>query len=245
VARLRLLAAATGSGHPIGDVAGLSETELRRRISGPREESRPPLGRIVEAIDRLDAEQTERLLGLQLAALGPRSFVEAVVEPLMREVGNRWEKDRLCVAAEHLASASVRNLLGSALLLMPHTSRSSPVLFTTLAGDRHEIGALACALVALDLGANAIYLGPDLPTGEIVAAAGATRAAAVAVSTSQCAPFRQRERGVRELRRALPRDVAFWLGGAGSEGLSLPARVEWIRDLEELEQKILLQVVRR
>jgi len=245
VARLRLLAAATGAGHPIGDVAGLSETELRRRIAGPQEESRPPLGRILEAIDRLDAEQTERLLGLQLAALGPRSFVEAVVEPLMREVGDRWEKDRLCVAAEHLTSASVRNLLGSALRLMPHSSQSSPILFTTLAGERHELGALACALVALDLGAYAIYLGPDLPTGEIVAAAGATRSGAVAVSTSQCAPLRQRERGVRELRRALPRDVALWVGGSGNKGLSLPARVERIKDLEELEQKILLQVHHR
>jgi DNA-binding transcriptional MerR regulator len=245
VARLRLLAAATAAGHPIRDVAGLSEAELRRRIGGPREESHPPLGRILEAIDRLDAEQTERLMGLQLAARGPRGFVEAVVEPLMREVGDRWEKDRLCVSAEHLASASVRNLLGSALLLMPHSSHSPPVLFTTLPGEHHELGALACTLVALDIGANAIYLGPDLPTGEIVAAAGATRASAVAVSTSECTPVRQRERAVRELRRALPRDVAFWLGGGGSEGLSLPARVERIQGLEEFEHKILLLEVRR
>jgi DNA-binding transcriptional MerR regulator/methylmalonyl-CoA mutase cobalamin-binding subunit len=245
VTRLRLLAAASGAGHPIGDIARLSETELRRRTAGPEEEPRPPLRRILEAIAQLDADETERLLGLQLAALGSRGFVEAVAAPLLREVGDRWEQGRLCVAGEHLASASVRNLLGGALRRLPHSSQSSPILFTTLAGERHELGALACAVIAVDLGANAIYLGPDLPTGEVVAAAGATRAGAVAVSTSRCAPARQRERAVRQLRHALPRDVALWIGGGGSEGLTLPARVEGIEGVEGLEQKVLLRQTRR
>jgi DNA-binding transcriptional MerR regulator/methylmalonyl-CoA mutase cobalamin-binding subunit len=245
VARLRLLAAATGAGHPIGDIAGLSETELRRQTAGPEEEARPPLRRILEAIDRLDADETERLLGLQLAALGSRGFVAAVVEPLMREVGDRWEAGRLCVAAEHLASAAIRNLLGGTLRRRSQSSRSLPVLFTTLPGERHELGILSCAAIAIELGVNTIYLGPDLPIGEVVAAAGATRAGAVAVSTSGCAPDRQRERAVRQLRRALPRDVALWIGGGGSEGLSLPDRVERIDSVEDLEQKVLLQEFHR
>jgi DNA-binding transcriptional MerR regulator/methylmalonyl-CoA mutase cobalamin-binding subunit len=245
VARLRLLAAATGAGHPIGDVARLSEAELRRRTAGPGEEPRPQLRLMLEAIDRLDANETERLLGIQLAAQGPRRFVAAVVEPLMREVGNRWEDGRLSIASEHLASAAVRNLLGGMLRRMAPSSQSLPILFTTLPGERHELGALSCTVVAVELGANAIYLGPDLPAGEVVAAAGATHAGAVAVSASGCAPARQRERAVRQLRRALPRDVALWLGGSGSEGLALPDRTERIEGLEDFEQKVLLQEFRR
>ena len=245
VARLRLLAAATGAGHPIGDVARLSEAELRRRTAGPDEEPRPQLRLILEAIDQLDADETERLLGVQLAALGSRWFVAAVVEPLMHEVGDRWEDGRLCIASEHLASAAVRNLLGGTLRRMAQSSQSLPILFTTLPGERHELGVLSCAVIAVELGANAIYLGPDLPAGEVVAAARATRAGAVAVSTSECAPARQRERAVRQLRRALPRDVALWLGGSGSEGLALPAGAERIEGVEEFEQKVLLQEFRR
>jgi methanogenic corrinoid protein MtbC1 len=240
-----LLAAATGAGHPIGDIAKLSEAELRRRTAGPEEEPRPPLHLILEAIDQLDADETERLLGVQLAALGSRWFVAAVVDPLMREVGDRWAEGRLCVAAEHLASACVHNLLGGTLRPKAQSSQSPPILLTTLPGERHELGVLSCAVIAIDLGANAIYLGPDLPTDELVAAAGATRAGAVAVSTSRCAPVRQREEAVRELRRALPRGVALWLGGSGSEGLTLPARVERIDRIEEFEQKVLLQEFRR
>ena len=245
VARLRLLAAATGAGHPIGDVARLSEAELRRRTAGPDEEPRPQLRLILEAIIRLDADETERLLGLQLAALGPRRFVAAVAEPLMHEVGDRWEDGRLCVASEHLASAAVRNLLGGTLRRTAQSSNSLPILFTTLPGERHELGVLSCAVIAVELGANAIYLGPDLPVGEVVAAAGETRAGAVAVGTSACAPARQRERTVRQLRRALPRDVALWIGGTESEKLALPDRTERIEGVDELEQKILLQEFRR
>jgi hypothetical protein len=67
----------------------------------------------------------------------------------------------------------------------------------------------------------------------------------VAVSTSGCAPVRQRERVVRQLRRALPRDVALWIGGSGIQGLALPDRVERIESVEELEQKVLLQEFHR
>jgi methanogenic corrinoid protein MtbC1 len=242
VARLRLLASATGAGHRIGDVARLSEAELLRRTAGPEEERRPPLRLILEAIDQLDADATERFLGVQLAALGPRWFVAAVVAPLMQEVGDRWEDGRLCVAGEHLASACVRSLLGGTLRRMAQSSQSPPILLTTLPGERHELGVLSCAVIAVDLGANAIYLGPDLPAGEVVAAAETTGAGAVAVGTSRCAPVRQRERAVRQLRRALPSEVALWLGGSGSKGISLPAGAEWI---EDLEQKVLLQEFRR
>ena len=56
---------------------------------------------------------------------------------------------------------------------------------------------------------------------------------------------RRYERAVRQLRRALPSEVALWLGGSGSEGLSLPAGADRIEGIEELEQKVLLQEFRR
>jgi DNA-binding transcriptional MerR regulator/methylmalonyl-CoA mutase cobalamin-binding subunit len=245
VARLQLLAAATGAGHPIGDIARLSEAELRRRSADAGEEPRPPLRRILEAIEQFDADEAERLLGLQLAALGPRGFIDSVVDPLLRQVGDRWEDGSLCVAAEHLASAAIRNLLGLALRRKPRSGASSPILFTTVAGERHELGALACAVVAVDLGANAIYLGPDLPAEEVVAAARAAGADTIAISTSGCAPAIERERALRALRRALPEEIALWLGGRGSEALELPAGAERIDGIDGLEQKIRLKALRR
>jgi len=117
LSRLRLLQAAVAAGHPIGDVARLDDAELRRRSSVREGEERPPLGEILAAIDALDAAEAERLLGIQLAALGPRRFTRAVVLPLLEEVGSRWERRELCMASEHLASAVVRSLLGALLIV--------------------------------------------------------------------------------------------------------------------------------
>jgi DNA-binding transcriptional MerR regulator len=244
VSRLRLLGACVQAGHPIGEVAGLPERELRRRIDGAGSDPAPPLAPTLAALDRLDAEEAERLLGGQLAALGPRRFAGAVVIPLLRAVGEEWERGRLCVASEHLASVVLRNLLGSALRHRSGALHATPILFATLAGDRHELGALLCAVVAADLGAGAIYLGPDLPVPELVLAAARTGAAVVAVGVGRALPERQRERELRRLRRDLPREVEVWIGGPGGQGLALAEGVELVPGLEDLERKIALVAVR-
>jgi DNA-binding transcriptional MerR regulator/methylmalonyl-CoA mutase cobalamin-binding subunit len=243
VARLRWLRAAVEAGHPIGDVAKLPEAELRRRGASSDAGSPAPLRALLEAIDSMDVEEVDRLLGIQLAGLGPRRFARSVVLPLLEEVGRRWEAQRLCVASEHLASAAVRTLLGSVLRRRSGAAHSPPLVFTTLPGDRHELGALVCAVIAADCGAHTIYLGPDLPPEEAALAVEKTEAAAVVVGMSRYARAAARERAVAELRRALPREVALWVGGSGSQGLALPSGVERIADLEALEQKISLMVL--
>lgn len=244
VARLRLLSAAVSAGHPIGDVAGLPDDELRRRVEQLEDEPKLPLLPILDALERLDSDEAERLLGLQLAALGPRRFATSVVEPLLHDVGRRWESGTLCVAAEHLVSALVRSLLGGALRRRPGAEQLRPLLLSTLPGDRHEIGVLICAVVAAELGANPIYLGPDLPPEEIVTAVDRSRAAVVTLGVSSFAPKREREAKLTAAREALPGTVALWVGGAGVAGLRLPAGIDVLADLVAFEQKLALLTLR-
>ena len=204
VARLRLLHAAVEAGHPIGDIARLSEAELRRRI-GAEARPRPALKPILDALERLDAEEAERLLGLQLSALGPQRFATWVATPLLREVGTLWGRGKLCIASEHLASALLRSLLGASLRRSPGVGDRPVILFTTAPGERHELGVLICAVVAAELGARCVYLGPDLPPGEVADAAGRLEAAVVAVGTTDGSPARERQKageedGVRRLQ---------------------------------------------
>jgi DNA-binding transcriptional MerR regulator/methylmalonyl-CoA mutase cobalamin-binding subunit len=244
VARLRLLQAAVAAGHPIGDVARLDDDALRHRSAARESEERPPLGQILAALDALDAAEAERLLGIQLAALGPRGFARAVVLPLLAEVGSRWEKRELCMASEHLASSVVRSLLGALLRRRSAAASTPAILFTTLAGDRHELAVLVAAVTAADLGANAVYLGPDLPAREVALAAGKKGAAAVVVGVSRFDGAAVRAQGLRELRRRLPRDVAVWVGGAGLQDMALPERVEALPGLDALEQRLSAHVLR-
>ena len=66
----------------------------------------------------------------------------------------------------------------------------------------------------------------------------------MAVGISLFAAKRERERGVRDLRTALPSEITVWVGGAGSRDLSLPDGVEALEDLDELERKISLLAYR-
>jgi DNA-binding transcriptional MerR regulator len=244
VARLRLLRAAVAAGHPIGDVARLDDTELRAHAELHEGEERPALGEVLVALDGLDAAEAERLLGIQLAALGPRRFARAVVLPLLDEIGSRWERRELCMASEHLASAVVRSLLGTLLRRRASAAPGPALLFTTLPGDRHELAVLVAAVLAADLGANAVYLGPDLPAGEVALAAQKTAAALVVSGVSRFDGVARRTQALRELRRALPRTVALWVGGSGLDGVELPPGVEEVANLDALEQRLAAHVLR-
>jgi DNA-binding transcriptional MerR regulator len=244
VARLRLLHAAVQAGHRIGDVANLDDPELRRLLELERTQPSPPLSEIREATRRLDLDAVERLVGRQLAGLGPRDFAKQVVEPLMRELGERWEQGECCVASEHLLSAVARSYLGAMLLRASSSAHSPPILLTTPPGERHELGLLMSAVAAADAGGNPVYLGPELPLEELTEAVANLNAGAVALSISRM-PRREGEHAVRSIRKALPPDVELWVGGAASHELSLPPRTERVDDFEELERKVELLGARR
>jgi DNA-binding transcriptional MerR regulator len=244
VARLRLLRSAVEAGHAIGEAARLDDAELlerTRRAAGATPV--PPLEPILAAVEALDADALERLLGAQLAALGPARFVRQVAGPVLVEVGERWHAGELSVACEHLASTTLRNLLGACLRRSSASAQAPPVLFTTPAGERHDLGALMAAAAAVEAGGHALFVGGDLPAEDVAGAARTLGAAAVAVGLC-------RQDGaalpaeVQALRAALPDGVELWVGGSGATAIALPRGVAHVADLDELERKIALLAVR-
>jgi DNA-binding transcriptional MerR regulator len=237
--RLRLLKAAVASGHRIGQLAGLSNAELE---AIGREAPQAPLDRhseVLAALAVFDAAEAWRLLSLQLSALGALRFAREIALPLAREIGERWADGRLGVGNEHLATALLRSLLGSALLPGASALRGARVVFATLSGERHELGLLMAALAAMGAGANPLYLGPDVPHDELARATAQSGAAALALSLVN-PPTAELTRALAELRAALPAEIALWLGGAGAAQLTPPAGVERIASLEQLEQRVAL-----
>ena len=218
VAHLRLLARAVGAGRTIGDVAALRTRELEALVARSAGDRREPAGhaaflpRILEALQRFDPVAVADLLGDAIVGLGSRAFVHELAVPLVHRVGAGWADGEISVAAEHMLIGTLRNLLGG--LIQRRTRTGRPLLLATPAGERHEIGLLLVALLALDSGVNLVNLGVDLPVGEIVAAARHVRARAVGLSV---VTGENRARAIREvgvIQAALPPDTELWLGGA-------------------------------
>lgn len=255
VRRLEMLAALVARGHRIGRLAGLEDDALAAlffedqgagRIAedvaasdAEGESPRRLIMLVIEALETVDSAAVEQLLTPPFLSLGARRFTLEVAMPLLREVGDRWAKGELTIAAEHAVVSVLRTLLGGALSRRPRGKQSTTAVFTTPAGQRHEFGALAAALLASGLGVDSIYLGPDLPAADVAAASERTGAQIVVVGLAPGGRRGTEELDyLSELRAALPAAVGLWVGGetAGEAAreLGLPA----FASLDAFEQEL-------
>ena len=74
-----------------------------------------PLWEILDAIKRLDRERADGRPRRGAAGNGHRTFTNDVIAPLADAIGDLWVLGRLSVAAEHLASEVVVQLLKAEL----------------------------------------------------------------------------------------------------------------------------------
>lgn len=236
VERLLLLRRATLLGRRIGDVAGLGSTELESLVEAdeaavhraPTAAETPPsaaaggactaLEECLRAVEALDAEGLGLALSRSAVHLAPASVIKDVLDPLLREIGDRWRAGTLMAAHEHLTTAVVRSFLGTVSGSRLAGGPESPALVvTTPAGQQHELGALMVAAMAALDGWKATYLGPDLPAVDIAAAAVRCKAGVVALSLLYPADDPRLPDELRRLRQLLPDDVHLFVGGSAAK----------------------------
>lgn len=229
--RLMLLKQATELGHPIRQVAPLSNAALGALLEDGEEragkvlESGTPIDRLMAAIDQKDLEQFERVLGWMAAALIPSDLINQVIGPLLTEVGNRWHAGEMSIAEEHAVSGIVRNFIGSIIRLYPHRGETGGVALATVSGERHEFGILMLHLLSVSKGTPTLYLGPDLPHEEIIRATLSTHCRLLAMSAVNM-PDELQLHAYREIARGVAGKAEFLVGGAMAHEV-----VENIRDL--------------
>ena len=236
VERLTLAHAAVRAGRPVTQVAALPLEDLRRLAREDQERSGAGAGLPRElreqawaAVAELDPDRLAVHLRRALLLLGLQPFLEAVLAPLLVEMGERWHAGRLGIAQEHAASACVAHLLESLLRELEAPGEAPRVVLATPSGERHGLGALMAAVVAAGLGWHVRWLGTDLPAAQVAAAAslGPCRLAALGVAAEP--PGLRGE--VMALREALPPGIPLLVGGAGGADLTGMRGVTRVRDL--------------
>lgn len=257
VQRLLALRSLVDRGYAIGQVARLGDRQLQRLAARclEREASdhaispaashpvrrRTEVQQVLDAVRDLDQLAADRELARLAAVLSPRDLVHSVIVPLMQLVGEEWHAGRIGIAQEHLASALVRSLLGGLLRLYGSPQSSARLLFATPPGEDHEFGILAAAMLAAGAGLGVIYLGPDLPDGDLVAAARQANPAAVVLGIASGGPRAALAEAVRALDRTLPADIEIWVGGseaAAAAGLALRRRIVPLADFVAFEEEV-------
>lgn len=226
IERLLLLGQLVEKGHAIGGIATLSDRQLKNLLAQqPSRTATDPapakdiLAPVLSAIESFDATRAGDELGRLAAVLAPRVLVYEIAIPLMREVGIRWHQGSFAIAQEHLVSQILRNLLGGMMRLFRPSSAPLKMVLATPAGDAHEFGILAAAMLASIAGVEAIYLGPNLPAREIAEAADRTAAQVIVLGITF--PSGNTAGEVRAIADAIPEAAELWVGGGSGADLDL------------------------
>lgn len=241
VERLCLIKRLMDQGHRPGKLITMSPEALAQL--GPRH-ARPnraergvtetvELEELLALIKQHDANAYVQALQTRLARQGLQRFVQDIVAPLTRRVGEAWEDGLFEVFEEHLFTELTKRVLRQAIAALPQGSASPRVLLTSVPDEQHVLGLLMVeALLALE-GAECIPLGPQMPLLEISRAATAHKADIVALSFSAAFPARHIPGHLAQLRQILPAEVALWVGGSGASRTAPPEGVLRLTSLEE------------
>ena len=246
VLRLRRLREATERGHPIGRLVRMDEVALANLLHEPEPRRQGAAAsafveRVLDAARRFAAAECEQALTLAVSLMTPGRLIDEVLEPLLREVGERWHRGEFSIAQERLVSATVRKHIALILDTYDRTARRPAIAFATLQGERHELGLLMSAMICASHGVKVHYLGPDLPAREIGRYALEVDAAVVALSVVLLEGIERVPEQLAEIRAAVGSDTPVWIGGSGAQSLAhdaLPDQCLVIADQAELEQRL-------
>jgi DNA-binding transcriptional MerR regulator len=223
VARLLHLKTLRDRGRDLLQIAKLPTERLAAMVDAEREheseqaprQAPPPLNeeqeRYIAAIERLDAREASALLRSLTQGLGNVELLVRIAIPLMWQVGYRWAEGTLGVAQEHMVSAQLRQLLLGRLEQIEAPEGAPKLLFTTPAGQPHEFGILAGSVAAKESGFDVLYLGPELPSEEIIWAVAQSKADVLVLSVIRRMSESEMEHVERLVETLAPR-VPIWIG---------------------------------
>jgi len=115
ISRLRRITEALARGHRAQQVVPASDAELKLLLStdpvAAAPSAPPPLTgadadtpRLLSLVEGFESTRLTHTLLMASARLGPLAFLETVVAPLLRAVGDSWQEGRLEVRHEHFLS---------------------------------------------------------------------------------------------------------------------------------------------
>ena len=123
---------------------------------------------LLNAFAQSDVRMALETLDEAFALLTPEQVASALVEPTMREIGERWMRTEMPVWQEHLASNVIQQKLFTILQSQAALPTTAPVLVAACAPqEEHQMGLVILALMARRQGWRVKYLGQGTPLSDI------------------------------------------------------------------------------
>lgn len=190
----------------------------------------PTRPRTSQAPETLRAQLLARLLEFdqggadriaqQLIVVPFTTVLEDILLPLLRGVGEAWERGEISIPQEHFASAWCRERVLSMLRAVHSADLRAPeAICATPPGERHEFGLLGVALHLAMAGWRVTYLGADVPLDDLCQLAAERAPALVCLSVVRDRPAEAIRDMVERLLAVVPEKTRIVVGGAAAEPL--------------------------
>lgn len=134
-------------------------------------------------------------------ALGVHDAYLGVLTPAQQELGRMWHMNEISVAEEHFVTATTKIIMSQLLARAPKRAcNGKTVVASAVEGDTHDVG-LRVVADFLDMdGWRVIYLGNNMPAGDLVNAVGDFGADLLALSATLYSQRRNVSKAIRMIR---------------------------------------------
>ena len=176
----------------------------------------------VAALVEPDARRARGLISESLASgTDPETIYLDVLAPALYEIGLRWERDELGIAAEHLASSVTESVMAELAGRMRQGSPARGAAVVACVGEElHRIGSRVVADFLEGAGWDVDYLGAMVPVEHLAAASRGASVVALSITLQSRVP--ELVRACQELK-ALDPPPFVAVGGQGLAGADVPA----------------------
>jgi len=123
--------------------------------------------KVVDALFQHDLSGADRLMSEMLAFSSPEQITLNVIGPALVELGEAWEKGRITVSDEHLASNYLRQRLLMWMVTGPPARQASPIILACAPGEWHEGSLLMLGVLLRRQGYRVAYLGQNMPFADL------------------------------------------------------------------------------
>jgi methanogenic corrinoid protein MtbC1 len=146
--------------------------------------------------------------------VGVQDAILRVLLPAQMEIGRLWHLDQVSVAEEHLVTTTTQRLMAVlASRARRRRDNGRTAVAAAVAGNVHDVGIRAIAYLLEMDGWRTIYLGSDVPRGDLPATVQFFDADVILLSCALSVQLKTVRQTIAAIRERAERDVKIMVGG--------------------------------
>ncbi len=127
-------------------------------------------GEFLQSLLAGNRHASSQIIGnLSVTGLPVEDIYEKIIKESLYNIGELWESGKISVATEHLASAIVESVLNEMYSgIISKTRNNKTIIVASVENEAHQIGVKMVADIFEKHGWNALFLGANVPTKDLI-----------------------------------------------------------------------------